>query len=139
MPDYSTELDFKNARETEHRIAAALGCEVLVQPRYSTFDSLFRFPDGETVAVEIKRRKGLMGKWPMDRTVWLSQHKRTAAAALGLPLWFIVAADNGDFIWPDEGQQYPVHMTGRHGRPQEPVLQIPVSAFIAVETAKRSA
>ena len=136
MPDYSTQQDFQTAREVERRVAAKLGCAVLVQDRFLPFDSLFRFDDGETVCVEVKRRKGHLGKPPMDRTVWLSKHKRDAANALGLQLWFVVAADNGDFIWVDEGQPIPIHITGRHGRPQESVLQIPVSAFVCVRPAE---
>jgi hypothetical protein len=132
MPIYETEADRRNAAETLARIVPRLGCRVEEMPPGAPFNYQLHFDDG-SICVEIKRRNGVVGKPPMDRTIWLSLHKRTTAAEMGLPLWFIVSADNGDFIWSDQGEQFPIHRTGRHGRPTELVLQIPVSAFIAVE------
>lgn len=132
MPTYETAADVLNAQAIASRLSQQLGCEALPQPPLTSFDYLFRFPDGAVVAVEIKRRRGSLGKPPLDRTVWLSLHKREAAIHMGLPLWFVVSCDNGDFVWLDEGEQIPIHITGRTGRPVEKVLQIPVSRFIPV-------
>ena len=136
MTTYETKQDIDNATATAARLCALFKCESVEQPKFSNFDYLLRFDDGTIVCVEIKRRRGVLGEKPLDQTVWLSLHKRLAAQRASLPLWFVIACDNGDFVWHDKGESLRVEYTGRHGRAPEPVMQIPVASFIRLPTTR---
>ena len=130
MVTYETKQDAVNAAAVMTRLQKLMDCELVECDKFAPFDCILRFSDGVEVACEIKCRKGNMGEAPLNKTVWLSLHKRLAAQQRGLPFWFVVACDNGSFVWHDKGEVVQVDFTGRHGRPAEHVMQVPVSLFV---------
>lgn len=136
QPTYVTHQDEVNAEAVVARLKRLMGCEVERCEKFAPFDYLLRFPDGAVVACEVKHRKGNMGEGPLEKTVWLSLHKRVAAHKAGLPLWFVAACGNGDFVWHDKGEPVRVDFTGRHGRPAEHVMQVPVSLFVKLPAVR---